>query len=552
MMMKVPTQNRMVPNSRRTLSTSFVSSDTPIDSTSTTDFSPTTTTGTGPSVHPDDPNLYVIPSALSPVYKSLPFQLRVVVAFISTYIFASRSFILQSTWELLKISSQIGLEWWFPIRFIRMLLSNSAWGKRQVFLDLLKVLIKSYLLYTVSTVFVQDVALQSTFSPSRISMSELMSKYHTLPSTYSKYHGLITDYNLSDVPYEQKVHFLKAIGTACNNKNSTLLMDAIYVNHGFGASSLSWLPVIPELLPYTIIVLGHDAPGFGCTDRSPKNDYQHSSSSYYSLSNSATIGSTLLRNHIPVCVENDQTNANANILLMGHSLGSLTTLRMALQQQQNNTKLRQHIILVSPAVGLRGRNKKDKTSIRLPTTTTLPNNQVPLPRIGRRYLFEPLLLVQRPLQRIGTSIACYGIKRLVGQANFWRNGLQQFVWNSKNPKYALRDSDVLRYQWPAIVQDWEIGLVQFASAQATHRPEDSMSDIELIQAVLDLPTVSSIHVIVGSNDRVIPNSLIVKFFQDHFPNRINVTTMDGFGHNPFEEDPEMFVESIRSLLPVQS
>ena len=237
---------------------------------------------------------------------------------------------------------------------------------------------------------------------------------------------------------------------------------------------------------------------------------------------------------------------------MGHSLGSLTTLRMALQQQQNNTKLRQHIILVSPAVGLRGRNKKDKTSIRLPTTTTLPNNQVPLPRIGRRYLFEPLLLVQRPLQRIGTSIACYGIKRLVGQANFWRNGLQQFVWNSKNPKYALRDSDVLRYQWPAIVQDWEIGLVQFASAQATHRPEDSMSDIELIQAVLDLPTVSSIHVIVGSNDRVIPNSLIVKFFQDHFPNRINVTTMDGFGHNPFEEDPEMFVESIRSLLPVQS
>ena len=383
-------------------------------------------------------------------------------------------------------------------------------------------------------------------------MSELMSKYHTLPSTYSKYHGLITDYNLSDVPYEQKVHYLKAIGTACNNNNSTLLMDAIYVNHGFGASSLSWLPVIPELLPYTIIVLGHDAPGFGCTDRSPKNDYQHSSSSYYSLSNSATIGSTLLRNHIPVCVENDQTNANANILLMGHSLGSLTTLRMALQQQQNNTKLRQHIILVSPAVGLRGRNKKDKTSIRLPTTTTLPNNQVPLPRIGRRYLFEPLLLVQRPLQRIGTSIACYGIKRLVGQANFWRNGLQQFVWNSKNPKYALRDSDVLRYQWPAIVQDWEIGLVQFASAQATHRPEDSMSDIELIQAVLDLPTVSSIHVIVGSNDRVIPNSLIVKFFQDHFPNRINVTTMDGFGHNPFEEDPEMFVESIRSLLPVQS
>jgi pimeloyl-ACP methyl ester carboxylesterase len=343
-------------------------------------------------------------------------------------------------------------------------------------------------------------------------------------------------------------------------------MDAIYVNHGFGASSLSWLPTIPYLLPHTKLVLGHDAPGFGFTDRVSQN---HSSSfeaqrqtSYYSISHSAAMGTKVLQNHI-LPLDDAKSNAKIKILLMGHSLGTLTTLRMALQQR-SNTSIQQHIVLVSPAVGFRKPNKNDDTII---TTTSAENinrleqKQDVLVRSIRRNMALPLF-VRRLLQRIGTSVACYGLKRLVGRTNFWRYGLQQMVWNNdiarKNHKHKLRDCDVLRYQWPAIVQDWEIGLVQFTSEQLSSSSSTTklrnqvgnamMSEIELIQAVLDLPNVEAIHVIVGSNDRVIPNTAIINFFQKHFPNHIKVTIMDGFGHNPFEEDPELFVETIQTII----
>ena len=522
-----------------------------------------TATNITPMLHPEDPNLYCIPPELSPIYKPLPFRLRMLLGIVSTYIFASRSFILQTTFELFKTSGQIGIVWWWPIRFIRLLLTNSAWAMKHVIFDLVKIFIKSYIVYTMSTMFVQDVLLPK-YAPSRISTSVLVSKYAILPSTYSNYHQLSTDFNQSNAPYQyhQNIHYLKAIGNNNTNVASTTSfnMDVIYVNHGFGASSLSWLPAIRKLLPHTKIVLGHDAPGFGFTDRwhNKNNSSPPPTSSYYSISHSATIGTALLRNHTTM----EKNNAITNVLLMGHSLGSLTTLRMALQQQ-HFSNIQQHIVLVSPAVGFRKSKKNDDTSLPLCTASTITSGNINLPQqkqpalapTGRRDGVLPLFL-RRPLQRIGTSVACYGLKRLVGQKNFWRNGLQQGVWNKndkKDQKYILRDCDVLRYQWPAIIQNWEVGLIQFASQQmsSTSRKQndDSMTtDVELIQAVLDLPNVQSIHVILGSNDRVIPNRFTVNFFREHFPNRINITIMDGFGHNPFEEDPELFVRTIQTKI----
>ena len=577
MMMTVPMPNPMVPNSSR-LTSAVSPADASIDTTTGTSTATTTTARSRncvPMLHPEDPNLYCIPSDLSPTYQSLPFRLRMVLGIVSTYIFASRSLILKTTLELFKTSAHIGIVWWYPVRFVHILLTHSAWAKKHVIWDLFKIGIKSYIVYAMSTIFVQDVVL-TKYAPSRISTSDLVSKYRILPSTYSYYEPLRTNFNLSNVPFhfQPNVHYLKAIGNhsaVAATTTSSLNMDAIYVNHGFGASSLSWLPAIPSLLPHTKVVLGHDAPGFGFTDRwsnrnhsSPsqvQQDHHHpqqqQQASYYSISHSATIGTALLRNHIPE--ENHNMKTNTNVLLMGHSLGSLTTLRMALQQQ-NCSEIQQHIILVSPAVGFRKSKSNVDASLRIPTTTTAKTSnsknampQPTLPRTGRRGGIIPLF-VRRPLQRIGTSVACYGLKRLVGQTNFWRNGLQQGVWNNKrDPKRKLRDCDVLRYQWPAIVQDWEIGLVQFASGQvsSTSRKENDESvesEVELIQSVLDVPNVKSIHVIVGSNDRVIPNATMVQFFREHFPNQINVTIMDGFGHNPFEEDPELFVQTLQAIL----
>jgi hypothetical protein len=45
--------------------------------------------------------------------------------------------------------------------------------------------------------------------------------------------------------------------------------QSIFVNHGFGASSLSWLPALPVLVQRLTakVGLGHDAVAFGFTDR---------------------------------------------------------------------------------------------------------------------------------------------------------------------------------------------------------------------------------------------------------------------------------------------
>ena len=65
-----------------------------------------------------------------------------------------------------------------------------------------------------------------------------------------------------------------------NNDGTTVsnVFDAVYVNHGFGALALSWLPAMPKLArafggsSAAALVLGHDAPGFGFTDRLEEDD----------------------------------------------------------------------------------------------------------------------------------------------------------------------------------------------------------------------------------------------------------------------------------------
>ena len=173
--------------------------------------------------------------------------------------------------------------------------------------------------------------------PSRISTHELRQKFH-LPSVISNYEKI----SLEDSNGAEKkvgVHYLKYGG-----KESTrvdMAVDAVYVHHGFGASSLSWLPALPSLVDRlgARCGLGHDMVGFGFTDRQEELEW-------YTTDASARISHYILTKETGVDGKPIQS-----VALLGHSLGAVGVLKMALQLPLELSKV---VILSSPALGLTG------------------------------------------------------------------------------------------------------------------------------------------------------------------------------------------------------
>ena len=176
------------------------------------------------------------------------------------------------------------------------------------------------------------------------------------------------------------VHYLKYPRDSNDNSNNNININnatgdssgyefqAMYMNHGFGASSLSWLPALPKLTDTlrAKFGIGHDAVGFGFTERPSSDSNDDDKSYYYTPLGSASIGISLLRKY---CLFSSSTatstgggspaatteptsviNTNDPIILFGHSMGSIATLHMALQLPRDVPKL---IILCAPALGLR-------------------------------------------------------------------------------------------------------------------------------------------------------------------------------------------------------
>jgi pimeloyl-ACP methyl ester carboxylesterase len=419
---------------------------------------------------PDEPNLFFLPEDVKPYYRPLP-----VVARIAVWIFAATVSSL-STWKR-------RLTWLTPIVAIRN--GNWSWKK------LLWFTIKTTFIAIGSNAVLQDIALP----PSRLSSQMLTTKYF-LPSKLSRYEPL----NLPDASSDPLgVHWLEYQQPSSADKNFTF--QSIFVNHGFGASSLSWLPALPVLVRRlnAKVGLGHDAVGFGFTDR-PSGNLAYTSAA------SSHIGCELLTKHL-----SGSTPSSSPVLLFGHSMGALTTLRMALQMSSNVPK---RIVLVAPALGLS----------RAKASTAVDKVQ------KESLLGFPHVLTDVPV--------AYILRRVVGFRNFWRWGLGM-AWGDPT---RLSDSDILRFQWPGVAWGWERGLLRFARAQSEG---SDISDAELLQNVLNLPN-TTVHVITGSKDQIVPSAQLRKFLA-RFP-QIQITEMPGIGHDPFEEDVESFVKNVENLL----
>jgi len=113
------------------------------------------------------------------------------------------------------------------------------------------------------------------------------------------------------------------------------------------------------------------------------------------------------------------------------------------------------------------------------------------------------------------------------------------VWGDAK---RLKDTDILRFQWPSIGKGWEKGLLDFARAQ---RLPSELTDQELVAKVLAQPN-TRVDVVVGGKDRLIPSQQARRFFKNCA--QVRVVELPGLGHDPFEEDMETFVRTVEDLL----
>ena len=474
-----------------------------------------------PTPREDEPNLFEIPSNLSPIYRAIPIWLNLLVSATSLAVVARR--IISS------LIQGIPLEWTV---------------KRVMLLTF-----KYIVLWSVARVVVQE----TLYFPSRVTTQYLASQ-ESLPSVLSKYETVTpipsssNNDTLDRIPIV--VHFIQHT----NTKNKRYA--AVQFHHGFGASSLSWLPILPSLSDQlgARVGIAHDAPGFGFTDR-PNADSVEGLEQYKS-ENSVGIGLALLKDAIESQTNengdiNDDKDEENEIAIFGHSMGTKAALMTALAcGSDKSLRMRPRlVVLIAPALeGVTLPSKKRKK-----TKAEIPKNITGARRwLASFWIVWRKIFVDWPFQ--------YVLRRLVGYVNccvlilkhflhevlnflvnstkdIWRRGLK-LAWGDPQ---RLTDSDVLRFQWPSIGRGWERGLISFT------RAVQSSDDVSLLREVSKMPN-ATVVIVYGSNDNVVKiNGKVSDMLKTEFPT-IKLLRMDGLGHDPFEEDKKTFLSELGGLL----
>ena len=463
----------------------------------------------------DEPFLYDIPADLKPVYQTPPLLLRVIV-WASSALLAGREFISQvvSAASVSQITHSIREQ-------------APATMARKVATFVLR-----YLLFaTIAKLSIQE----RFFAPSRVSTKYLVDN-DQLPSELSRYETIIprsTWGGTKHVHNDIGVHSIQYTKSAKENQDDELLpkFDGIYLHHGFGASSLSWIPVLPSLVNKLGKVgapgIANDNPGFGFSDR-PDGDTDEGLAQYSSEGN-AGIALSLLDRH----VKEERDDESRSVAIFGHSMGSKAALLMALtcaKEPQLNLKP-SLLVLVAPALeglALPARKSSTKKKKSLQTTRCAWLRSI-LSSI--RVLWRKVFL-DYPIK--------FGLKRLVGRAGFWRRGLE-LAWGSGR----LSDSDVLRFQWPSIGSGWEQGLINFSRSKLFSA--SVLDDMQLLREVASNDE-TTVVIVYGSKDRVIPiEGSVAEEIRHSFPN-IKLIRMEDLGHDPFEEDVHGFMSELEKAL----
>ena len=467
------------------------------------------------------------PKGISPDYRPIPWYLRAWI-------------------NVSSITSSIVLSNISLYAFIRSLFSANVKWK-----TLIKVILRAWLISFSTTAVLQDFF----FSPSRIPLSQQMEEFklgnhRLLPSRYSNLETVSVtkpallgtsssipdiqsntdDFEKHDINNTSLVtHFLRVEGRAasisCHDEENSY--DILHCSHGFGASSLSWLPSLSPMVERFRVKVGlaHDAVGFGFTERPDESSDLGS----YSLYTSAKIGIQLVNEEMHEIRKRMDTGEGcpshcSRIILLGHSMGCFTTLRMAMDMHHMFDGIK--VILVSPAISSRETHQSpcswdEKKDVR----STFSPMMVAFGSLFRKFVIYP------PLK--------YILRHVVSSHSFWKRGLSS-AWG--DPK-RLNERDILRFRWPAVAMNLEMGLIAFARAQAKKLYCYKGGELQLLKDVTQLPNVN-VSIVHGTNDPIVPISNSESLAAVVGMTSLQLLKIDGLGHDPFEEDVVKFLKII--------
>ena len=548
----------------------------------------------------DEPNLYDIPPNIHPTYRPIPLILRMIIN-VSSAILIAR---IKSWKHLISILKNVYHHLPSSLSFTQALTTTSTSNNNIInYMTLLKnvisILLRYFIVSTLFKVTIQEVA----YRPSRVTMEYLVEN-DLLPSTLSCYQDVDVERfddvvdddaaaaaggesgngDASDKEATQKtkrmnhqigVHSLQyvnpnkyddtssSVTSKKANKEHDTNIDAISLHHGFGASSLSWLPILPSLVQQLDARVGvaHDSVGFGFTDRPHHDDDDDSHLEKYSSEMNVGIGFELLKSvHKEVedgvpGVEKDEKaeeekngKKRSNIAIFGHSMGAKAALQMALACSKRNGSdddvefNPSLVVLVAPALegvalpsSSRGKMLVSGKSSRKSSPGSISNK---LSQVGSSiWVTCRKIFFHHPFR--------FGLRRLVGGTpNFWRKGLAS-AWG--DPK-RLSESDVLRFQWPSIGMGWEQGLldlVRHKLSSSSASSSASLNDEQLLHRVSNMKN-TKVVIIYGSKDRIVRfEGAVAEKVKQEFPN-VHLVRMEG-GHDPFEEDVDGFLNELKAV-----
>ena len=391
--------------------------------------------------------------------------------------------------------------------------------------------------------------------------------------------------------------------------------------HGFGANTYSYeMAFVDAVLKKSenVGVVCYDSVGFGLTER-PRTDLMKFTKVF-----NAKCLKAMAKKYASDGDTNNYTKKKKKVVYVGHSLGAIAaTLTTTLEDGDDDDAKPSALILIAPAFLVKQEKQKktkkkddntfdgeegEKSDERRRKEKAAPKKKVISPddEFYDEELFNRVVLsslkaawgcVASLLFNIVAKPLLYVILRtIVRSKQFWRNGLSKVVAKSKAS--LVDDSWIDGYRRPRVVQNWDLGMINFVSAslndlgtdlKAMFRRHmriyaDKPTEYDLSMNPMDALRKSAwennvpILIVHGAEDAIVPasNSVNIRnrlltappnarpdddvndneipetskkvsqnsppppLLQNPSPPFVRFVAMERVGHCPHEEDPETF------------
>ena len=384
--------------------------------------------------------------------------------------------------------------------------------------------------------------------------------------------------------------------------------------HGFGANTYSYeMAFVDKLLEMenandknnSVGIVCHDSVGFGLTER-PRTDLIK----YTKVFNAKCL-KAMARKYA------GKGKKKKKVVYVGHSLGTIAaTLTTTLEGGgDNDTTKPAAIVLIAPAFLVKKEKEQKKTldgeNEEVAKKKPIPKKKIVTPddEFYDEELFNRVVLsslkallgwIKSSLFNLLAKPLLYVLLRtIVRSKQFWRNGLSNVVAKSKAS--LVDESWIDGYRRPRMVQNWDLGMINFVSAslndlgadlKAIFRRHmriyaDKPNEYDVSMNPMDALKKSAweknipILIVHGNEDKVVPISNSVNIYnrlittapkvekkknemmeipsrasssssssklQQQSPPLTKFVVMENTGHCPHEEDPETLASVVRDFL----